>query len=99
MDNIKVVCQASHRNIFFGNDCKVIGNNYQKLCSVVLHESEFYKHISESFRIYSWHDKLILETSFLTEAEILSAKELCTGFGKFTIHFLHFPGREFALSY
>ena len=35
VDNIKVVSQASPGMSFFGNDCKIILNNYQKLYSVV----------------------------------------------------------------
>ena len=66
-------------NVFFGNDCKIILNNYQKLRSVVLHEPEFHKHMSVSFRIYSWHDKLILGKNFLTEAEILLPKNCVQG--------------------
>ena len=87
LDSIKVVCQAYHGNVFTGNHCKIILNNYEKLCSIVPDEPEFDKHISESFQIYSELDKLIKR--FLTEIEILSVKELCTGFGKFTVNFLN----------
>ena len=87
LDSIKVVRQAYHGNVFIGNHCKIILNNYEKLCSVVSDEPEFHEHISESFRIYSELDKLISAKRFLTEVEILSVKELCTGFGKFTVNF------------
>ena len=66
---------------------KIILNSYQKLCSVVSDEPEFHEHISESFRIYSELNKFISGKRFLTEAEILSVKELCAGFGQFTINF------------
>ena len=42
--------------------------------------------MSEYFRIYSDLNKLNLVKRFLTEAEILSVKELCNRFGKFIIH-------------
>ena len=87
LDSIKVVCQAYHGNVFIGNHCKIILNNYEKLCSVVSDEPEFDEHISESFRIYSELDKLISAKRLLTEVEILSVKELCMGFGKFTVNF------------
>ena len=87
LDSIKVVCQSYHRNVFIGNHCKISLNNYQKLCSVVSGEPEFRKDTSESFHIYSELKKLILAKRFLTEAEILPAKQLCTRFDKFKIHF------------
>ena len=87
LDSIKVVCQVYHGNVFIGNHCQIILNNYEKLCSVVSDEPEFHKHISESFWIYSELDKLISTKRFLTEVEILSVKELCMGFGKFTVNF------------
>ena len=87
LDSIKVVCQAYHGNVFTGNHCKIILNNYEKLCSVVPDEPEFDEHISESFQIYSELDKLISPKRFLTVIEILSVKELCMGFGKFTVNF------------
>ena len=87
LDSIKVVRQAYHGNVFIGNHCKIILNNYEKLCSVVSDEPEFHEHISESFCIYSEFDKLISAKRFLTEVEILSIKELCMGFGKFTVNF------------
>ena len=87
LDSIKVVCQAYHGNVFIGNHCKIILNNYEKLCSVASDEPEFHEHISESFQIYSELDKLISAKRFLTEVEILSVKELCKGFGKFTVNF------------
>ena len=62
-------------------------NNYHKLCRAVSDEPKFHKHMSEYFRIYSDLNKLNLVKRFLTEAEILSVKELCTRFGKFIIHF------------
>ena len=79
LDSIKVVFQVYHGNVFIGNHCK--------LCSVVSDEPEFHEHISESFHIYSELDKLILAKRFLTKVEILSVKELCMEFGKFTVNF------------
>ena len=87
LNSIKVVCKSYHGNVFIGNHCKIILNNYQKLCSVVSVEPEFHKYTSESFHIYSQLEKLILAKRFFTEAEILSAKELCTRFDKSKIHF------------
>ena len=87
LDSIEVVRQVDHGNVFIGNQCKIILNNYEKLCSVASDEPELHEHISESFRIYSDLDKLICAKRFLTEVEILSVKELCTGFGKFTVNF------------
>ena len=85
LDNIKVVSLPYHRNVFIGNHCKIIQN--QKLCSLISDEPEFHENISESSCIYSELNKLILAERFLTEDEILSVKELCMSFGKFTIHF------------
>ena len=59
LDSINIVRQAYHGNVFIGNHCKIILNNYQKLCSVVSDEPELHDHISESFRIYSEVDKFI----------------------------------------
>ena len=87
LDSIKVVRQAYHGDVFIGNHCKIISTNYEKLCSVVSDEPEFHEHISESFWIYSELDKLISAKRFLTDVEILSIKELCMGFGKFTVNF------------
>ena len=85
-DSINVVRQAYHGNVFIGNHCKIILNNYEKLGSVVSDEPEFHEHISESFLIYSEPDKLISAKRFLTEVQILSIKELCMGFGKLTVN-------------
>ena len=87
LDRIKVVPQTYHGNVFIGNHCKIFLNNYEKLYSVVSDEPEFHQNISESLRIYSELDKLILAKRFLTEVEILSVKKLCPGFGKFTVNF------------
>ena len=84
LDRIKVVRQAYHGNVFIGNHCKIILNNYEKLHDVVSDELEFHEHISECFRIYSELDKLISVERFLTKPEISTAKSLCTGFGIFT---------------
>ena len=89
LDSIKVARRAYNGNVFIGNHCKIILNNCQKLCSVVSDEPESHEHISESFRIYSELGKFISAKRFLTETEILSVKELCTGFGQFTINFLN----------
>ena len=43
LDSIKVVRQAYHGNVFIGNHCKIILNNYEKLCSVVSDEPEFHE--------------------------------------------------------
>ena len=85
--SIKVVRQAYYGNVFIENHWKIILNNYQRLCSVVSDKPEFHVDISESLRIYSELDKSISAKRFLTEAEILSAKKLCTRFGYFTINF------------
>ena len=45
-------------------------------------------HISECFHIYSELDRFISATRFLTEDEIRTIKDLCTGLGKFTIYLL-----------
>ena len=83
LGRIKVIYQAYHGNVFIGNHCKIILNNYKKLCSVASDETELHEHISASFWIYSELDKLISAKRFLTEVEILSVKELCTGFAQF----------------
>ena len=70
LDRIKVVRQAYHGNVFIGNHYKIILNNYEKLCDVVVSdEPEFHEPISECFHIYSELDKLISAKRFLTEAE------------------------------
>ena len=44
--------------------------------------------MSECFRIYSENDRFISAKRLLTEDEITTVKDLCTGLGKFTIYFL-----------
>ena len=87
LDMIKIVRQVYHGNVFIGNHCKIILNNYEKLCDIVSDEPEFREHIPECFRIYSEFDKLISAKRFLTETEINTVKSLCTGFGYFTKYF------------
>ena len=87
LNKIKIACQAYHGNVFIGNHCKIILNNYEKLCDVVSDEPEFHEHISECFRIYSELDKSISAKRFLAETEINTVKSLCTGFGHFTKYF------------
>ena len=41
LDKIKGVRQAYDRNVFIGNHCKIILNNYEKLCDLVSDEPEF----------------------------------------------------------
>ena len=86
LDKIKVVRQAYHGNVFIGNHCKIILKDYQKLYSEVSDEPEFHEHIFERFRIYSELDRFISAKRFLTEDEIRTVKDLCTGLGKFTIY-------------
>ena len=66
LDRIKIVHQA-YGNVFIGNHCKIILNNYEKLCDRVSDETEFHEYISECFRIYSELDKLISAKRFLAE--------------------------------
>ena len=87
LDRIKFVRQAYHGNVFIGNHCKIILNNYEKICHVVSDEPEFQEHIFECFRIYSELDKLISAKLFLIEAEISTVKLFGTGFGNFTKYF------------
>ena len=87
LDSIKVVHQANHGNAFTGNHCKIILNNYEKICRVLSDKPEFLEHISESFCIYSELNKLISVKRFLIEVETLSVKELCMWFCKFTVNF------------
>ena len=74
-------------DIFIGNHCTIILNNYEKLCDVVSDEPEFHKHISECFCIYSQLNKLISAKWFLTELEINTVKSLCSGFVNYTKYF------------
>ena len=60
LNRIRVVRQSYHGNVFIGNHCKIILNNYEKLCDLVSDEPEFHEHISECFCIYSKLNKLIL---------------------------------------
>ena len=69
LDRIKVVHQAYHGDVFIGNHCKIILNNYEKLCDVVFDEPELHEDISECFRILSELDKLISAKQFLIERE------------------------------
>ena len=69
LDRIKVVHQAYHGDVFIGNHCKIILNNYEKLCDVVFDEPELHEDISECFRILSELDKLISAKQFLIETE------------------------------
>ena len=87
LDRIKIVHQAYHGNVSISNHCKIILNNYEKLCDVVSDEPKFQKHISECFRISSEFDKLISAKRFLTETEINTVKSLWAAFGNFTKYF------------
>lgn len=51
LDSRKVVCQTYHSNVFIGNDCKIMLNNYEKLRDVDYDKPGFLKRISECFRI------------------------------------------------
>ena len=69
LDRIKLVHQAYHGDVFIGNHCKIILNNYEKLCDVVFDEPDLHEDISECFRILSELDKLISAKQFLIETE------------------------------
>ena len=59
LDRNKIIRQAYHGNILIGNHCKIILNNYEKICDVVSNEPGFHEDISECFPIYSELSKLI----------------------------------------
>ena len=89
LDKIKGVRQAYDRNVFIGNHCKIILNNYEKLCDLVSDEPEFHEDISECFHIYSELNKLISAKQLLTETEANTVKSLCIEFGNLTKYFLN----------
>ena len=51
-NSIKGACYDYHGNVFINNQCKIILNNYEKLCGVVSNEPEFHEHISGSGNVY-----------------------------------------------
>ena len=74
LDDIKVVRQAYHGNVFVGNHCKVILKNYERLCRVIADEAGLYGKFVRLFSLFSQIQPILLRKSFLTCSEIDALK-------------------------
>ena len=82
LEDIKVVQQAYHGNVFVGNHCKLVLKHYESLCSVIADKPGTYQKVHEIFRIFSeLYPFLFLKSTLLTEEEVLKVSELCHEFG------------------
>ena len=82
LEDIKVVRQAYHGNVFVGNHCKLVLKNYESLCSVIADKPGAYQKVVDIFRIFSnICPFLFLKSRFLTEDEVMKVSELCREFG------------------
>ena len=88
LEQIKVMRQAYHGNVFIGNHCKKILKNYKMLCEVVQDDPVFYNQICEIFSVYAEIQQLISPKKFLAQEVRDRVKERCTRFGeKYPVYF------------
>ena len=81
LNEIKVVRQAYHGNVFVGNHCKLVLKNYVKLCRVIADQEEDHEKFLKIFEVFQQIQSLaFLKSRFLTEAEIGSLKQSCYRF-------------------
>ena len=53
LDEIKVVRQAYHGNVFVGNHCKLVLKNHELLCSVVSDKPCIHGKLTDLFGIFA----------------------------------------------
>ena len=82
LDDIKVVRQAFHGNIFVGNHCKIILRNHGLLCSVLCAKPDLKAKFVEIFSIFAQVQPLLFHKKILTPEEISEVNRLCTRFGE-----------------
>ena len=83
LEDMKVIRQAYHGNVFVGNHCKLILNTYESLCNVVADKPDFHHKLNTVFGIFSKICPLLfLKSRHLTSDEIASIKQLCNEFGE-----------------
>ena len=83
LEDMKVIRQAYHGNVFVGNHCKVVLNTYKTLCNVVADKPDFHHKINTVFGIFSKICPLLfLKSRHLTSDEIACIKQLCIEFGE-----------------
>ncbi len=83
LEDMKVIRQAYHGNVFVGNHCEIVLKNYELLCSVIADKQEHHKKFTCIFQIFSeLCPFLFIKSRFLTNHEIRLVEKLCTDFGK-----------------
>ena len=83
LEDMTVIRQAYHGNVFVGNHCKLVLNKYKTLCNVVADKPDFHHKINTVFGIFSKICPLLfLKSRHLTSDEIASIKQLCIEFGE-----------------
>jgi len=89
LDELKVVRQAYHGNVFVGNHCKIVLSRYHILCDVISDQPDMHKKFSEVFKVFSEAQSLMSKKRILCDREIRELRDCCTSFG--TLFPVYFP--------
>jgi len=82
LDELKVVRQAYHGNVFVGNHCKIVLGKYKALCSVISDQVDMHKKFCDIFEVYSQAQSLMGKKRLLSETEITKLRDCCHRFGE-----------------
>ena len=83
LDDIKVVRQAYHGNVFVGNHCKIILRNFVMLCDVISRKApEVCKDFKKVFGIFSEAHHYMAIKQLLSDSDIESLCYFCEEFGR-----------------
>ena len=81
LDQMGVIRQSYHGNVFVGNHCKKILQNFHLLTEVVRDQEEMFNNFNEIFTIFRDIQRLMSANRFLTFDEIEKLNDLCINFG------------------
>ena len=78
LDDLGVMRQAYHGKVFVGNHCKIILNNFAKVCAVIANAApEFYEKFKKMFELFAEAHKLMTRKKLPTDMEIQILKQHC----------------------
>ena len=83
LEEMKVIRQAYHGNVFVGNHCKLVLKNHEALCSVIRDKPHLHQKFITIFSLFNRiHPYLFLKSRRLTPEEIESLQDMCSKFGE-----------------
>eukprot|EP00112_Aurelia_sp_Birch-Aquarium-sp1_P019382 Seg4785.1 transcript_id=Seg4785.1/GoldUCD/mRNA.D3Y31 product="hypothetical protein" protein_id=Seg4785.1/GoldUCD/D3Y31 len=93
LEEIKVVRQAYHGNVFVRNHCKLVLKNHGTVCSVISDKTDMHTKFIELFSLFNMIQPLLfMKQRMLKDEEITLVKDVCYKFG--ALFPLYFPEKN-----